>query len=290
MVIHRQPIQSQSNMSNQSKPSKEESKHEESTTYALPHALSASVPGSIHRLHHMFGNQAVQRMFRNQPAQQVVQRSNELMIQRYEESDVEDMMGNMYKVKKEDKNYREKEKDAHTILGIAEETGFLSEIKEMANSGRVLNPDGFYKTITAFNAKAKAGKKNTEKEDNTRSSKGFIRELLFALEQIKDGNEVQFGTMGPDPLASALKESGRAKEAGAINSDSIDLGYEWGGDTVVWGKGSVETRQHKVIEGEKKETFEKELIKAVKQLDGQNGEVAIKDSVRIADLVIMQGN
>ncbi|NOU98571.1 hypothetical protein [Paenibacillus planticolens] len=284
MVIPRQPIHNQSKPLNESKPT-------ESSTRSLTQALSTSVPGSIHRLHRMFGNQAVQRMFGNQSAQHVVQRSNELMIQRYEESDVEDMMENMYKVKKGDKNYHETEKNVNTILGIAEETGFLSEVKEMANSGRVLNPDGFYKTITAFNAKAKAGKKKTDtKEDNTRSSKGFIREILFALEQIKDGNQVQFGTMGPDPLADKLKKSGRDKEAEAIASDPIDLGYEWGGDTVVWGKDTVETRQHKVIEGEKLETFEKELIKAVKQLDGQNGEVAIKDSVRIADLVIMEGN
>lgn len=254
--------------------------------YASPPLATSGM--SIQRLHSLYGNKAVQRM-----VQTNIQANPNIVIQRYQDKDVSAVMKNMYNANMEEKNNPEAEEKVRTILRIAEETGFYNEIYEMALSSHVLNPDGFYKTITAFNAKAKSGtsSSNTEEDDATKSSKGFIRELLFALEQINQGNQVQFGTMKPDHLVDALSKSGRESDSEIIDKDeSLGLGYEWGGDTVVWGKDKVETRQHKVIEGKDTETVKREIIKAVKQLEGQNGEVAVKDSVRIADIVIMPNN
>lgn len=254
--------------------------------YASPQRATSGM--NIQRLHSLYGNKAVQRM-----VQTNIQANPNIVIQRFEDKDVSAVMKSMYNASMEEKENPEAEENVRTILRIAEETGFYDEIYKMALSGLVLNPDGFYKTITAFNAKAKSAtsSSNAEEDDATKSSKGFIRELLFALEQISQGNQVQFGTMKPDHLVDALSSSGRASDSEMIaNDESLGLGYEWGGDTVVWGKDKVETRQHKVIEGKDTETVKREIIKAVKQLEGQNGEVAVKDSVRIADIVIMPNN
>jgi hypothetical protein len=254
--------------------------------YASPQRATSGM--SIQRLQSLYGNKAVQRM-----VQTNITANPNIVIQRFEDKDVSAVMKSMYNASMEEKDNPEAEEKVRTILRIAEETGFYDEIYKMALSGHVLNPDGFYKTITAFNAKAKSATSSstTEEEDATKSSKGFIRELLFALEQISQGNQVQFGTMKPDHLVDALSNSGRASDSEMIaNDESLGLGYEWGGDTVVWGKDKVETRQHKVIEGKDIETVKREIIKAVKQLEGQNGEVAVKDSVRIADIVIMPNN
>ncbi|CAN7647617.1 hypothetical protein [Paenibacillus sp. LjRoot56] len=257
-------------------------------------------PNQLMQLQQTIGNRAVQRMVTSNTGP-VADRSLSLsdmphpVLQRYSQDHVDKAVSTMYRVKEDDPTHKDAETQVKEILEIGEATGLFAEIFEMAVSGLVLNPDGLHKTLTAFRAKIResgsAKKTSTSKTDNeaTKSGTGFVREILFALEQIKAGNTAQFGTMLPDYLRDALNKSGKEQQANELDKIPIGLGYGWGGDSVVWGS-NVETIQHKVVEGALVETVKREIIKAVKQLNGQNEEVALEGSTKIADIVVMPTN
>ncbi|KRE55925.1 hypothetical protein [Paenibacillus sp. Soil750] len=257
-------------------------------------------PNQVMQLQQTIGNRAVQRMVTSNTGA-VTARSLSIsdmphpVLQRYSQGQVDKAVSTMYRVKEDEPTYKDAETQVKEILEIGEATGLFAEIFEMAVSGLVLNPDGLHKTLTAFRAKIResgsAKKTSTSKTDNeaTKSGTGFVREILFALEQIKAGNTAQFGTMLPDNLRDALNQSGKEQQANELDKIPIGLGYGWGGDSVVWGS-NVETIQHKVVEGALVETVKREIIKAVKQLNGQNEEVALEGSTKIADIVVMPTN
>ncbi|MDR6551679.1 hypothetical protein [Paenibacillus qinlingensis] len=261
-------------------------------------------PNQMMQLQQTIGNRAVQRMVTSRNGPVANDRSLSIpnmpnpVLQLYRQEDVDKAVLKMYRVKEDDSAYKVAETQVKEILEIGEATGLFDEIFEMAVSGLVLNPDGLHKTLTGFRAKIRessSGKatsaNKTDKTDNeaTKSGTGFVREILFALEQIKAGNTAQFGTMMPDHLTDALKQAGKEQQASEVDKMPIGLGYGWGGDSVVWGD-KVETIQHKVVEGALVETVRREMIKAVKQLNGQNEEVAVEGSTKIADIVVMPTN
>ena len=175
------------------------------------------------------------------------------------------------------------------ILRTAEAMHFYEPVKRLALTGRVLNPDGLETLVTEFYALAR------QKEGAT-ATHGLVRELLHALTRAEDGDYVQLGAWRPDHLQRGMKAL--AEEFPQLGSylkeleeRELALQVGWGGDVTTWkiakSKLGAETVQHKVLEADTGVAFENELIKAASQLAGQNTELALPGSVRVADIVVL---
>ncbi len=179
--------------------------------------------------------------------------------------------------------------EALRLLKTAEAMRFYEPVKELALTGRVLNPDGLSILVSEFHAKAR---------ESPRAAQGLVRELLSALGEARAGRYVQVGGWKPDPLQERmgpLAEEGSElaaylKELGGRDLE-LALGAGWGGDVTTWDldkadRPQITTIQHKVLDSGEENAFDKELVKAVSQLAGQNTERALPDSKCVAEIVV----
>lgn len=191
------------------------------------------------------------------------------------------------------------------MLEVGEATGLSAQVMEAATSPLNLNPDGLYTMLGSFRAIVKDKKTPTTGETSNpstaappRGAAGFVRELLYGLQHMRQGRFVQYGAMRPDDLHAALLGAGLTTQAEMIkeNSKSVPLGQHLGGDVVVWGSGKPEeefvpeTVQHKVVDGAKESAVADELRNAIHQLSGRNKELSVKGTRRTADIVVLAAN
>src|SRR5262249_6099057 len=230
---------------------------------------SGLTPGGLVALAGMIGNRAMAAL------------ASRRMVARNPDKDAPSVAAKLY-----GKAERREIDNALTILRTAQAMGFYVPVKELALTGRVLNPEGLAVSVSEFHAKAR--------EDPV-AAQGIVAELLHALAAAQANNYVQLGGWRPDPLQTRMQDL--AKQYPKLKpylddlaQTHLPLAQGWGGDVVVWTPGSegalsASTFQHKVIDSDKAGTFETELKKAATQLAGQNFEKPLPGR-KVAELLI----